>query len=138
MLRFSKREDYAMIILSELAKNYRKRLVPLSEIAKKHTISILFLRNLANELRIAGIITAIEGKNGGYALKNDPYILKVGKILSVFSKKPLLECCPIGEKHKGVCKKAPSCEPGFTWRKLNKEFLEKIYNLSLLEFINYR
>lgn len=138
MLSFSKSEDYTMIILSELAKNYKKRLVPLSKIAKENKISILFLRNLANELRRAGIITAVEGKNGGYLLQNDPRILKVKKILGVFSKKPFLECCPLGKRHSGICKKAQSCEPGFIWRRLNKEFLEKIYNLSLLEFINYK
>lgn len=138
MIRFSKREDYAVIIISELAKNYNKRLVPLSEIAKRYKISVLFLRNLANELKNAGIITAVEGKSGGYLLQGDPSILKVGDVLQVFSKKPLLECCPIGKLHKGACKKVSSCETGYVWRRLNKEFLDKIYKLSLLEFVNYK
>lgn len=138
MLRFSKREDYAVILLSKLTKNYGKKLIPLSEVAREYKISVLFLRNLANELRNADIIKAIEGKNGGYFLQKDPKTLKMGEILQIFSKTPLLECCSFDQKHKNACKKTSICDPGFIWRRLNKEFLENIYNLSLLEFTNYK
>ena len=137
MIRFSRSEDYAIILINILAKNYKIRFVPLSEIAKEYNISILFLRNLANELRKAGIIHAIEGKSGGYSLVNNPKKLKVGKVLRVFSAKPLLECCSYG-KHKGSCDKVNFCEAGFIWRKLNKVFLSKIENMTIEEFRHYR
>lgn len=136
MIRFSRREDYAIILINKLVESYNQRLVPLSEIAREFKISLLFLRNLALELNHAGIIKAVEGKNGGYYLFKHPSKLKVGEILSLFSKKPILECCGLG-KGKTKCNKENFCEPGFIWRKLNKEFLDKVYNLSFLEFINY-
>ena len=138
MIRFSRREDYAIILVNTLAQNYKKRLVPLSEIAKEYTISHLFLRNLAGELRTAGIIKAVEGKSGGYFLTKAPEKLKMGDILQIFAKNQLLECCPADTKnHKRVCPKEGSCITGNIWRKLNKEFLDKIYNLSLIEFMKY-
>ena len=84
MIRFLRREDYAIVIVGVLAHAYKKRPVPLSEIAKEYAISSLFLRNLANELRDAGVIKAIEGKDGGYYLTKDPRRIKMGEYLGFF------------------------------------------------------
>lgn len=147
MIHFSKKEDYAIILINKLAQNYNKRLVPLSEVANEYKISVLFLRNLAGQLRKKQIINAVEGKNGGYSLAKDPSRLTIGEILSVFSKKPMLDCCPLdslpadrhGIKVKKIkCAKEDICKPGFIWRKLNQQFIEKIYNLNLVEFFDYR
>lgn len=139
MIRLSKREDYAIILINELARNYKKRLVPLSEIAREYSISVLFLRNLAYELKNAGIIKAIEGKSGGYFLIQNPHNLKMGNVLKIFSKNQLLDCCKSGndQLHKRNCPKQDYCITGNVWRKLNKEFIDKIYNLSLFEFLSY-
>lgn len=130
MLRLSKTEDYAIILINSLAKNYKKKLVPLSKIALKYKISTLFLRNVANKLRKKNVIQAVEGKNGGYFLKNSPKSLTVGEVLNIFSKNSFVECCS------SKCPKEKICEPGFIWRKINNEFLDKIYNLNFEEFIN--
>jgi Rrf2 family protein len=140
MIRFSRSEDYAIVIVGTLARAYKKRLVPLSEIAEEYAISSLFLRNLANELRIAGIIKAVEGKNGGYYLLKDPRVIKMGEILSIFSKKQHLVCCSMKSSgsHKRVCPKEQYCFAGNIWRQLNKEFIDKIYSLSLESFLEYK
>lgn len=139
MIRFSRREDYAIILINELAVNYNKRLVPLSEIANEYNISVLFLRNLAQDLKNAGIIKAVEGKSGGYFLVKNPQKLKMGEVLGAFSENQLLECCPLGKgnKHGKLCAKQDYCITGNVWRKLNKEFIDKIYALSLKEFMSY-
>ena len=139
MIRFSKREDYAIILVNELARNYNKRLVPLSEIAKSYSISVLFLRNLAHDLKNAGIIKAVEGKSGGYYLLKNPQSLKMGSVLSIFTKNQLLNCCSnaFDKKHARKCPKQDKCITGNVWRSLNKEFIDKIYNLSIKEFMGY-
>jgi Rrf2 family protein len=137
MLRFSRSEDYAIILIHTLTKSYKKRIVPLSEVAKEYKISLLFLRNLASVMKQAGIIDAVEGKYGGYFLTKDPDKIKVGDVLHIFSPHALLPCCRIGRKE-GRCDKEPFCEPGKIWRKLNQEFLQKISNMSLKEFLLYQ
>ena len=143
MIRFSKREDYAVILISKLAENYKKRLVSLSEIAKEYSISLLFLRNIANDLRVSGVVRALEGKNGGYALVHNPKTLKMGKILPVFSKDSIIKCCSFTKKslknhREGKCPKQGICKPGYIWRKINKDFLDKISSLSVAEFLLYK
>ena len=140
MIRFLRREDYAIVIVGVLARDYKKRLVPLSEIAKEYAISSLFLRNLAHELREAGVIKAIEGKKGGYYLTKNPRSIKMGTVLKIFSKNQHFACCSSGEKgkHKRLCPKEENCFAGNTWRNLNKEFIDKVYGLSLQAFLNYK
>lgn len=149
MIRFSRREDYAVILVTTLAQSYDKRLVSLSEVAKSYNISLLFLRNIANDLRNNSIVRAVEGKKGGYKLSKDPKTLTIGEVLKAFSTESLLACCStfsdtnssIGDvtKHvQGRCPQEGFCRAGYIWRKMNREFLERISSLSVHDFMHYR
>lgn len=140
MIRFLRREDYAIVIVGVLAHAYKKRLVPLSEIAKEYDISLLFLRNLASDLRDAGVIKAVEGKKGGYYLTKDPKKIKMGEVLRIFSRGQNFICCPASKKggSSRLCPKGKSCFAGNMWRQLNKEFIHKVYKLSLKEFLAHK
>lgn len=139
MIRLSRREDYALILVNALVKDFGKRLVPLSEVAKEYELSVLFLRNLASDLRGAGVIKAVEGKNGGYYLAKEPKDITMGDVLRVFAKEQSLMCCESGDKanHKRVCPQKGHCVAGNVWRRLNKELMDKVYNLSLQEFLKH-
>lgn len=130
MLFFSKKEDYAFVLVGELVKNYKKRLVPVSEIAREYNISPFFLRNLANTLKKNGIIGAVEGIKGGYYLLNSPKKIKVKDILNSFPSRAFFDCCDF------KCPREAKCPSSSSWKRINKEFLDKINNLSLAEFIN--
>ena len=141
MLKFSRREDYSIILVYMLAKSYKKRLVPLSEIANEYKISLLFLRNLALELRKAGVIKAVEGKNGGYFLTKAPKDITVGDVLKIFGSQGMFECCSYGDSLHGKGKQCPKksfCDPGFVWRNLHQEFINRIYGINLTKFVNMR
>lgn len=133
MIRFSRDEDYSIILIHHLSKYYKKRLVPLSEVARKYRISIYYLRNLANMLVHAEIIGAIEGKKGGYFLKKDPQKLKIGEVINTFSKKPAVVCCG-----KQACDKRDFCETINEWRRLNETVFKQITSLSFSEFMQYQ
>ena len=81
MIRFSRREDYAVILVTALAQRFNKKPVPLSRIARQYRISLLFLRNLANELRKENIISV----NGCmYGKDNNPYKANKDRDLSYY------------------------------------------------------
>jgi DNA-binding IscR family transcriptional regulator len=71
-------------------------------------------------------------------LGKDFFVLQYS--LSVFAKNRLLECCPTTAKnnHQRVCPKKGHCVTGNVWRTLNREFLDKVYNMSLIDFIKYK
>ena len=132
MIRFSRDEDYSIILIHVLAKNYKQRLVPLSEVARTYKISLSYLRNLARILVHAKIIGALTGKKDGYYLKKGPKKLKLGEVIDTFSKKPAMICC-----NKSICDKRDFCETINEWRKLNEVVYKKISALSFNEFIQY-
>ena len=137
MIRLSRREDYAVILVGALVDDYNKQLVPLSKIAKEYDLSLLFLRNVASDLRAAQVIKAIEGKHGGYELVSDPQKMTMGDVLRPFAKDDVLTCCSMEGKadHKRICPQKDRCVAGNVWRKLNKELMDKVYNLTLFAFL---
>lgn len=136
MIKLSRSEDYAVVLVDALSKSYGRQHIPLSHIATEYRLSLLFLRNVANTLRHAGVISAIEGKNGGYTLAKHPNDTHMGEVLQLFHEEEALACCGLG-KINGVCHKTGGCAPSMIIRKLNKEFIEKISKLSLTEFQQY-
>lgn len=137
MIKFSRKEDYAIILINKLAGEYNNRLVSLTEIAREYDISLFFLRNLANTLRSEGLIRATEGKFGGYSLNKNPKLIKMGDILRIFSHEEELTCCSEDTHHKRICPQQKNCIAGNAWRQLNKEFIDRVYNLTLTEFMTY-
>jgi len=132
MIRLSRREDYAVILMNALVSAYGKRLVPLSEVAKEFELSLLFLRNVASDLRSVHVISAVEGKKGGYTLSKDPKDLTMGDVLRVFAKNDILTCCSKdpsasfdkaqdkssgqeSSRHKRVCPQKDRCVAGNVW-----------------------
>lgn len=134
MITVSKREDYGIMLVTELVDNFDKRLIPLSQVAKKHKIPLFFLRNIAHDLRLAKIIDAVEGKNGGYKLAKDPKEIMFGQVLEILSKKPLFSCCQ--KTSDGKCHKS-LCPHGFSPRRLANEFLEGVYKKTFKEVVLY-
>ena len=136
MIKLSRSEDYALVLVHALSKSYEKTIMPLSQIAKEYHLSLLFLRNVANALKHAGVIQAVEGKKGGYSLAKHPDDIHMGEVLQLFTEEAALSCCGLG-KINGVCHKTGNCAPSMMLRKINKEFIEKISKLSLTEFQQY-
>jgi Rrf2 family protein len=130
MYVFTKEEDYAFVLISELARNYQKKLVFLSQLAESQKISLFFLRKIASKLKDHKIVGAVEGIKGGYYLSNNPNKFKVGDILKCFSSKAFFKCCLT------KCQREKTCPTSSSWKKISREFLDKIYNLNLTEFIN--
>ena len=130
MLRFSKRENYATILISELYTDINKKFIPLSQIAQKHGISILFLRNIALDLKKAGLIEAI---NGGYRLKKSKNKIRIGEVIEAVTHRSLFSCCQ--NTKNGKCQ-ANSCPHGFSLQRLNNEFLEKISKITLQDALS--
>lgn len=126
MLSLSKREDYAILFVTSLAQQYGKKPVPLSAISRLSDISLPFLRQIALDLRHAGLLKAVEGKNGGYQLAKEPNKISLGDVIEAVDKKELISCCDPRGNH--VC----SChgEEEYLWRKLNRHYVKNYYRIT--------
>jgi len=130
MLSFSKREEYGIAVVSRLAQHYGDKPVALSIIAREEGITLPFLRQIALDLRHAGILTAAEGKNGGYQLARKPSEISLGDVIEAFEKHQLLDCCDPRNQEGHVCQ----CKDEVLWKKLNKHYVKNLYRMTFDKF----
>lgn len=77
----TKKADYGLVLVSELAKAGRNVIVSTKMLAENKKLPKPFLASIGKDLAGAKIIGSKEGKNGGYFLKSDPRKLKVVDVI---------------------------------------------------------
>ena len=82
-MRLSARSKYAVLAMFELALQYRRKFVPVTELAEKQGISQPFLEKLLLQLKRAGLAISRRGPDGGYSLALPPDEIRIGDIFQV-------------------------------------------------------
>ena len=104
MIGLSKKCQYALRSVLELAARYGQRPVSVSEMASVQAIPRRFLELIIRDLKQAGIVVAYRGVRGGYTLARDPRDISVGEIIQLIDGDLNLvdceecggeECCPL-------------------------------------------
>jgi Rrf2 family transcriptional regulator, cysteine metabolism repressor len=114
MLSITKKADYGLIFLHELAHNPPENYLPLKKIAKNANLPYKFLSQIAIELKSGGVVESKEGLGGGYRLHGSPKKITVGRILSLLDG-PM---APVG------CLRGKSC--GHEKECAHKKVMEKL------------
>lgn len=124
-MKISQKEDFAIILMSTLAKNYSEKFISLSFIARETGLSPLFLKHIAVSLKNYGLILSREGVSGGYRLAKKPQKISAAEILQAISDHVVTLSCA-----KGECRlNKRTCVCFSFWGKLNYKmgaFLGKI------------
>lgn len=79
----SQKCQYAVRAVFELAKQDGSAPVSAARIASLQAIPLRFLENILGELRQAGIVESVRGKEGGYRLNRRPRSTTVGEVIRV-------------------------------------------------------
>ena len=82
-MKFSKKTQYALQALFELAKRDDGEPVTIPEIADAQGISRRFLENILGELRHNGLVVSRRGTSGGYLLAVEPYRISVKCVVEI-------------------------------------------------------
>ncbi len=80
-MKISKKCQYALRAVFELAARNREIPVKAREIANSQRVSTRFLEIILNELKHSGFIESRRGNDGGYLLTRKPTELTVGEII---------------------------------------------------------
>lgn len=124
-MKITKKEDFALIFMALLAKQYPERYLSLSRAAKQANIPPFFLKHIGSALRSFGLIESKEGVNGGYRLTKNPKDISVAEILSVFSLNLFTPSC-----FNHLCRmKKEKCLSFSLWHKASQQiyaYLEKV------------
>ena len=130
MFQLRKETDYAIQFLKMLSKEKKVNL-SLGDMAKGSDISFLFLQKIARKLRMAKIISATHGVNGGYSLKVPADKLSLKKIIDVMEGRCGLLACSGVEKGKCGCSMGHCCELKTKMDKVNVQILKVLERVKL-------
>jgi len=129
-MKISKKEDFSLILMSILAKNYPGKYISLSLVARKAGLSPLFLKHIASRLKNSGLIESKEGVDGGYRLAKDPKDIPIADILQAVSEGLIVPSCI-----EGSCRvKRGECLCPSFWEKVNERLYSYLKDVSLWEY----
>ncbi|PIU41684.1 MAG: Rrf2 family transcriptional regulator [Candidatus Omnitrophica bacterium CG07_land_8_20_14_0_80_42_15] len=101
-MRISAESEYSCRALLELALNWPGRaLIQVSAIAKRQDIPIKYLEQILIQLKSAGLVESVRGKQGGYRLAKAPREISLGEVMRKI-KGPLLQLADTATQKKSV------------------------------------
>jgi len=93
---------YAILALTKLSKEYQKKTLTISEIAKSEKLPKRFLESILLDLKNFGYLDSRLGKNGGYFLIKNPAEISLLEVVRIFEGAIALLPC-VSEKYYSTC-----------------------------------
>jgi Rrf2 family protein len=93
VLRLSKKADYGLIALSYMAAPGQRAVVSTREMAEQHDIPVELLAKVLQRLARRGVLTSVQGINGGYRLARDPQAISVADVVEAIDGPFTLTAC---------------------------------------------
>ena len=149
-LQFSKKLDYGLFLLIELARMQQWSLpqqgaegalsagqatVSLRNFATANNMSFLFMQKVAFELRKAGIIAAVRGKNGGYRLEKAADLVSLKEVIEVLEGPLSVMHCLIAEGNSN-CSRQPTCKMRHGLGIVNQAIVSIFSQTTLIHLLN--
>ena len=130
-MKLTSKGRYAVMAMADLAKNYVKEPISLTEISLRQGISIAYLEQLFLKLRKNNLVQSVRGPSGGYVLSKPPGEIKLLSIISAVDEKIKTVKCR-KESKKGCNGKSIKCITHNLWDDLeahiNKFFEDNTLN----------
>lgn len=104
--RFSQSTDMAIHGVWALACLEKERFLLLSDIARTQNVSESYLSKVFQKLTHAGLIHAVRGKKGGYALARPPKTITIGEVVRAIESHPPMYQCLAEER---CCEAVENC-----------------------------
>ncbi len=118
--------------MQDLAQNYDKGPVRISEIAKRQDISVKYLEQLIIPLKQGNLIKSIRGPKGGHMLARPPDQITVGQIVrAVEGAIELVGCI----ENPDECERSGSCMTRGVWEDASKAMYEILDSMTLSKML---
>ncbi len=131
MLQITRRADYALIALADLAGRRGDR-ASVRELAATYSLSQPLLANVLKALAREELVRSVRGTKGGYELAVAPEALPVGRVLELLEGPlRLTECADDDEG--GRCAATPCCPVRHGMHRLHERMRELLWTTSLAD-----
>lgn len=129
MALFSTRTDYALVLLTALARE--DGFASLRVIAKRHRLPYRYVSRLAGSLKRAKILKSREGVLGGYALAKPAKSIRVADVIELFEG----NFGPVRCIHSpGSCPLAKECTLKPHWKLMHQQLIATLHKYTIADF----
>ncbi len=132
MLTLTRKTDYALVAMSELAHSAPAQLSA-RKIAELSGLPLPILSGVLHQLHAHGLIVSVRGSQGGYTLIRSPDEITLADMIEAIEGGTRLAiCCPDGtESVNEECDLASSCRVKEPIRRVNESFQHFLSQVSL-------
>ncbi|MBI4268284.1 Rrf2 family transcriptional regulator [Candidatus Uhrbacteria bacterium] len=134
-LHLTQKVDYALFLLSVLARHTKEGYPSIATIARDSHLSFSFLQKVANMLKRAGYIRSHRGKDGGYSLAKKPESIRVKDIIESLEGRLQTSHCSADEKNH-ACPRKSFCAIREGFHRMNKEISDVYLSKTLSDFLS--
>ncbi|MBM4200512.1 MAG: SUF system Fe-S cluster assembly regulator [Gammaproteobacteria bacterium] len=129
MLRISKMTDYAIVVLSLMARE-GERTFAAAEVAERTGIASPTVSKLLKSMTRAQIVSSIRGARGGYRLARPPERMSVASIIDALEGPIAITECGVAHDS---CQQAQSCHIRGNWNIINRAVRTALESVTLMD-----
>jgi Rrf2 family transcriptional regulator, cysteine metabolism repressor len=132
-MQFSKRSEYGVRLMTELALRHGHGPVSLTEIARDEDLPLPYLEQIAAQLRRAGLVVSRHGVHGGYELSRPAAEIVMSDVLDVLEGTiaPML-CAPL-DGSTMMCSRESICGSKVLWRRVRDGIVVALRSTTLAD-----
>ena len=124
--------DYAMRAIRYIAQN-KGRVIAAGELCRKLKIARPFLRTILQKLHHSGILSAVQGHNGGFTLHKEAGVITLLEVMCVFQgDQGFLHCRTAGKD----CRNIPICPLRKRLKKIEKDLFAALSAITVKSLVN--
>ena len=133
-MKLTSKGRYAVMAMADLAKNYVKKPISLTEISLRQGISSDYLEQLFSKLKKNNLVQSARGPSGGYVLSKPPDKIKLLNIINAVDEKIKTVKCR-KESKKGCNGKSIKCITHNLWDDLETHINKFFENNTLKDIL---
>jgi FeS assembly SUF system regulator len=131
MIRIAKLTDYAIVLLTYIARNGKRDVHAARDLAAESHLPVPTVSKILKCLARGGLLVSHRGVAGGYSLAKAAGTINIAEVIAVMEGPvALTECstsCP------GLCEIERVCPVRNNWRKINDVVRRSLENVTLLD-----
>ena len=130
-MKFSTRTRYGIRTMLQIAAAQSRGIFQ-KDISTKQEISVKYLDQIINNLKIAGLITNVHGKKSGYRLTRDASLISMYDIHKAFERDIcVIDCLDCNF----ICNRQEHCITRSFWSDLNTTVIDHFKNTTLQDLL---
>ncbi len=131
-MQLTKKSSYGLVALLEIAAGSPEQPISATHVSTKYSLPAPFVVKILHQLKCAGIITAKQGRSGGYYLAKDPATISVRQLIEILDKPLALLRCLTTSK---ACQLDAICPTKALWEAIDGKIKELLTEWTLKDLL---